>query len=231
MLNIAVIEDQPVYSRELTEEIMACSCHEQPEITCFESGEAFFASGWRNASYAAVFIDIELNGMDGLDGLEAARCLRQKGYRAMIVFTTNHEQFVYEGYEVEAFRYLRKPVKRQEIQACIERMEKDMDSSALIFSFNRKKYCIPYRDILYISSCGHYLTVHTREREYEWKYLLKELQPKLPGQFVRCHRSFVVNMDYMRKLDGKRIFLNNGEEIDVAAGYLDDVRKAFSRLV
>lgn len=228
MLNIAIIEDQPVYSRELAEEIMACSCHEQPEITCFESGEAFFASGWKEASYAAVFIDIELNGMNGL---ETARLLRKNGYPAMIVFATNHEQFVYEGYEVEAFRYLRKPVKRQEIQSCIERMEKDAGGSALTFSFNRKQYCIPYRDILYISSCGHYLTIHTREREYEWKYLLKDLQPKLPGRFVRCHRSFAVNLDYMRKLDGKRIFLDNGEEIDVAAGYLDEVRKAFSRLV
>lgn len=228
MLKIAIIEDQPVYSRELASAIMACSCQEQPEITLFESGEAFFASHWREALYAVVFIDIELKGMNGM---KTARGLRREGYGAMIVFTTNYEQFVYDGYEVEAFRYLRKPIKSQDIQPCIQRMEKDMRGNALLFSFNRKQYCIPYQDILYISSCGHYLTIHTREQDYEWKYLLKELQPRLPGQFVRCHRSFVVNIDYIRRMDGKRIFLSNGEDIDVAAGYLESVRRAVSRLI
>ncbi|WP_343208335.1 LytTR family DNA-binding domain-containing protein [Anaerolentibacter hominis] len=228
MLKIAVIEDEPHYSRELTSAILACTCPEQLKINCFVSGEAFLSSQWQETAYTAVFIDIELNGMNGM---ELARLLRQKGYQAMIVFTTNYEQYVYDGYEVEAFRYLRKPVKMQEIQVCIDRMGQDRSSSSLIFSFKRQKYCIPYQDILYISSYGHYLTIHTREQDYEWKYLLKDLQPRLPGRFVRCHRSFVVNLDYMRKLDGKQILLSNGEKIDAAAGYLEDVRRAVSRLV
>lgn len=228
MLNIAIIEDQPVYSRELIHAIRTCTYYEKIEINCFTSGESFCASDWQSASYGAVFIDIELGEMNGL---EAAQILRQKGYRNMIVFTTNYEQFVYDGYEIEAFRYLLKPVKQEDIQACMERLEKTARGNTLVFSFKRKKHCIPYHDILYISSCGHYLTIHTKEQDYEWKYLLKNLQPELPNQFVRCHRSFVVNLDYMRKLDGKRIFLKNGEEIVVAAGYLDSVRKAISSMV
>lgn len=229
MFRIAIIEDELIYRQELISKINQCLCNEMLDIACFETAEKFFSSAWQEYAYTAIFIDIELNG--DMNGMEAARLLRHKEYRGMIVFTTNYEQFVYDGYEVEAFRYLRKPVKQEEVQACLNRMEQDESCKMLSFSFNRKQYRIPYNDIIYISSYGHYLTIHTKDYDYEWKYLIKDLQPKLPSGFIRCHRSFVVNLSYLRKLDGKRIFLENGEEIDVAAGYLEDVRKAVIRFV
>lgn len=229
MFCIAIIEDEPIYSRELISKIRNCFCEDVPDITCFETAEEFFASEWQERAYTGIFIDIELDS--NLNGMAAAQLLRNSGYGGMIVFTTNYAEFVYEGYEVEAFRYLRKPVKQEEIQTCISRMEQELRSERLTFSFHRKQYCIPYHEIIYISSYGHYLTVHTKDHNYEWKYLIKDLLPKLPNSFIRCHRSFVVNLSYLRKLDGKRIYLDNGEKIDVAAGYLDGVRKAVSSLV
>lgn len=228
MIKLAIIEDEAVYCRELENAIRNSCDEETPEITCFPSGEAFLSSDWQAVQYEVIFLDIELSERNGM---EVARILRQSGYGGMLVFTTNYEQYVYEGYEVEAFRYLRKPVREDDIRACMERIVQGVQRKALTFSFNRKVYSIPYRDISYISSSGHYLTVHTREQEYQWKYLLKDLQFELPEQFVRCHRSFVVNLDYMRKLDGKRMVLKTGEIIDVASSYLRSVRKAISRTI
>lgn len=228
MYRIGVIEDEPAYRRELQNAIAECTDGSEHRIQCFDCGEQFLQSGWATEKYGVLFIDIELPGMNGM---ELARKLRQGGYCDLIVFTTNFEEYVYEGYEVEAFRYLRKPVRIQDIAVCMERADRIMQEKMLVFMFKRKRYSIPYRDISYISSYGHYLTVHTREQDYDWKYLLKELQPQLPEQFVRCHRSFIVNLDYMRRLDGKRMFLKTGEEIDVAGGYLEDVRRAISRMI
>ncbi len=228
MYRIGVIEDEPAYRRELQNAIAECTDGSEHRIQCFDCGEQFLQSGWVTEKYGVLFIDIELPGMNGM---ELARKLRQRGYCDLIVFTTNFEEYVYEGYEVEAFRYLRKPVRIQDIAVCMERADRIMQEKMLVFTFNRKRYSIPYRDISYISSYGHYLTVHTREQDYDWKYLLKELQPQLPEQFIRCHRSFIVNLDYMRRLDGKRMFLKTGEEIDVAGGYLEDVRRAISRMI
>lgn len=228
MYRVGLIEDEPVYRQELQEAVAKCDGGDNQRICCFASGEEFLQSKWDAAEYAVLFIDIELPGMNGM---ELARRLRQCGYGNLIVFTTNFEEYVYEGYEVEAFRYLRKPVRIQDIAVCMERARRIMQEKMLVFSFNRRRYSIPYQDISYISSYGHYLTVHTREQDYDWKCLLKELQPQLPEQFVRCHRSFIVNLDYMRRLDGKRMFLKTGEEIDVAGGYLESVRKAISRMV
>ena len=228
MLRLAIIEDEAVYAIELKNALLACFDYETPQIDCYQSGEAFLSENWKNKAFAAAFIDIELPKMNGL---ETAKKMRENGYRNMIVFTTNFQQFVYEGYEVEAFRYLLKPVKKEDIQPCVDRVIQDMQGKSLMFSFDRKKYNIPYDEIIYISSYGHYLTIHTKERDYEWKYSLKELQAQLPDQFVRCHRSFIVNLNYIRKLDTRRIILKNNEKIDVSNGYLEPVRKALSRSI
>lgn len=228
MFRIAIIEDQDMYCKELVSLLESALATNESRIDSFLSGEEFLSSKWKDVYYAAVFIDIELNG---INGMELARQLRTDGFENMIVFTTNYDQFVYQGYEVEAFRYLKKPVQLQDVKTCVDRIRYDERNKSLVFSFNRKQYRIPYHDILYISSYGHYLTIHTNTIDYEWKRLLKELQPELPERFVRCHRSFIVNLDHFRKLDGKRILLDNGEEIDMATSYLDYVRKAVSRLV
>lgn len=228
MIRIAIIEDEPLYCDELACLLRECAGSKTMEINCFASGEEFLESGRTDNSYAAVFVDIELKG---INGLELARIMRSTGYKNMLVFTTNYEQYVYDGYEVEAFRYLRKPVKKQDVQSCLDRVSRNMREAMLVFSFNRKKYSISYRDIIYISSYGHYLTIHTAEQDYKWKYLIKDLQPHLPEQFIRCHRSFVVNLDFMRKLDGKRLVLKNGGEIDVAGNYLPSVRKAITSTI
>jgi DNA-binding LytR/AlgR family response regulator len=122
-------------------------------------------------------------------------------------------------------------VKENDIKNCVKKLLDGKSKRSLVFSFNKKKYNIGFDEIVYISSYGHYITIHTEGNGYEWKYSLKELQKELPGQFVRCHRSFIVNLDHMRKIEGKRIQMKNGSVIDVAGGYLESVRKALSKLV
>jgi len=228
MIKIAIIEDIPVFQRELRDAInRAFENNELPEVDCFKDGEQFLSNSYNGNPYSAIFIDIELPGINGMD---IAKTIRANGFTAMIVFTTSHEQYVYEGYEAEAFRYLLKPVTDSDIKICVARIIQDAGNRALVFSFNRKQYYIDFNEIIYISSYGHYITIHTENAEYEWKHSLKELAPELPEQFVRCHRSFIINLDHLRTIEGKRVFMKNGTEIDVAGGYLDDVRKALSQL-
>jgi len=228
MVKIAVIEDIPVFQDELKNSLMLGFGGDGPDIDIFSNGESFLSSSYNGQPYEALFIDIELPGISGMD---VAKTVRENGYAGMIVFTTSHEQFVYEGYEVEAFRYLLKPVKENDIKNCVKKLLDGKSKRSLVFSFNKKKYNIGFDEIVYISSYGHYITIHTEGNGYEWKYSLKELQKELPGQFVRCHRSFIVNLDHMRKIEGKRIQMKNGSVIDVAGGYLESVRKALSKLV
>lgn len=229
MIKFAVIEDIPVFQQELTDALIRCFKETKPpEIDIFGDAEAFLAASYDGQPYSALFIDIELTGLNGMD---IAKAVRENGYTGMIVFTTSHEQFVYEGYEVEAFRYLLKPVKDSDIQACVRRVLHNQNRHSLVFSFDKKQYSIDHDEILYISSYGHYITIHTAQEKYEWKYSLKELEPILPQQFVRCHRSFIVNLDHLRKIEGKRILLKDGTIIDIAPGYLDCVRKALIQSV
>ena len=229
MIKIAVIEDISVFQRELERALISgFEDHESPDIDIYANGESFLAASYNGQPYAALFIDIELPGLSGMD---IAKAVRKNGYMGMIVFTTSHEQFVYEGYEVEAFRYLLKPVKDSDIQACVKRILQDKNKCSLVFSFGKKQYSIEYDEIIYISCCGHYITIHTKQEEYEWKYSLKELEPSLPEQFVRCHRSFIINLEYLRKIERKQLLMKDGAEIDIAPGYLDRVRQALMNSV
>ena len=229
MIKIAIIEDISVFREELKDALIRCfGDTEKAEIDVFENAESFLAASYNGQPYAALFFDIELSG---LSGMETAKAIRENGYPGIIIFTTSHEQFVYEGYEVEAFRYLLKPVKDSDIEPCVKRILRQRDKNSLVYSFGKKQYSLDYDEITYISSYGHYITIHTAREAYEWKHSLKELEPVLPEQFVRCHRSFIVNLDHLRKIEGKQILMKDNTVIDVAPGYLDRVRKALIKSV
>lgn len=223
MLRIAIIEDITVFRNELKEALIRCfGKREIPRIDFYEDGETFLAASYNGQPYDALFFDIVL---PGISGMEAAKAVRVNGYAGIIIFTTSHEQFVYEGYEAEAFRYLLKPVNDSDIEICVKRILHNQEKNSLVYSFGKKQYSIDYDEISYISSYGHYITFHTSQENYEWKHSLKELEPVLPEQFVRCHRSFIVNLDYLRKIEGRKIVLKDNTVIDVASGYLECVRK------
>ena len=79
-------------------------------------------------------------------------------------------------------------------------------------------------DVIHISGGRNFTTIHTTCGDHTTKIPLKILERDLPGGFMRCHRSFIVNLSHIREFDGKILKMSDGADVDVSASYLNDVR-------
>ena len=121
-MRIAVCDDEKVFGESLKGYLESYYRSLDVLIEVFYSGQALLqrCRGGR-LPFDLIFLDIE---MEPTDGICTARCLREEGQDVLIVFLTSHFEFAAEGYEVNAFRFLTKPVNREKLAAVLSDAEK-----------------------------------------------------------------------------------------------------------
>ena len=152
--------------------------------------------------------------MDGMNGIETARRLREKGYGGSIIFLSASRDYAVESYEVEASGYLMKPVQAFQITALLDRIwQPDIRKSIKVKS-NRKVRHLYTDDIIYADSDRHKVLLHMADGTIlPMSDKLGNLQEKIAeDRFLRCHQSYLVNLDYVKSAtedfiltDGTRI--------------------------
>jgi DNA-binding LytR/AlgR family response regulator len=147
-------------------------------------------------SYDVLFLDVE---MPGLTGIEAARLVRERPEAPAVVFVTAHEHYAVDAFAVEATDYLLKPVEPERLGRVVERLSKRRPVRATpvekvpVVSAG-KTVLVDFESIHFVQADGDYCRVHTYDRSYLCTASLRELEDRLPGGFVRIHRSYVVNL-------------------------------------
>lgn len=148
------------------------------------------------------FLDIYLNDMNGVD---AARRIRAENENAILIFVSSSEEFYREAFDVYAFHYLIKPVDLNGFAEVFEKAVKavDRNKDELLTIIYRGKNCtLKCSDISYISSMNHYLIFHMQDGSIYKSYgKLDEIASRIHSElFVRCHKSFVINLAYVREM-------------------------------
>lgn len=157
-----------------------------------------------------VFLDIQ---MPGIDGVALARQLDGP----LIVFVTAHERYALEAFRVSAVQYLLKPVDRDELRATMTRIRQLMPSvlQRIAVKLRDESIFLPVGKIDWIESAGNYVRLHAGGHRYLLRETMTAVQRKLdPQQFLRIHRSVIVNVDRVRKLQSS----SHGDFIAVLAG-------------
>jgi DNA-binding LytR/AlgR family response regulator len=193
-LRALIVDDEAPARSELR---YLLSAHPEVEIVG-EATTAKEALALANAvGYDVVFCDIE---MPGLSGLEAARLVRDRPDRPVIVFVTAHEQYAVDAFAVEAFDYLLKPVAPDRLDRVITRLTKAQRPTAwpvekIPVVSAGKTVLLDYDAVHYVQADGDYSRVHTYDRSYLSTSSLRELEDALPAsRFARIHRSYLVNL-------------------------------------
>lgn len=200
------------------------------ELVEYDSGEALL-KGAEATAPDLLFLDIE---MRGINGMETARKLRESCKKTIIVFVTAHPDFVFQGYEVRAFHYILKPYREHKIFEVIEKALEEMEADREKYYLIEKKSGIirlPLREVLYFKSQGRSIEAVTacREEGAVWFYgRLGEVQKELPSSFLRVHNRYLVNLKYVEKTTGERLWCG-GEEIPVSRTYKQDLMVAFAK--
>lgn len=152
------------------------------------------------------------------NGMDVARKLRSLRSDTVIIFVTNFIEYAPEGYEVQAFRYLLKRDMHTDLKPILLLAYKQLNRETLPIQVNGEVINIPLDDILYLEVQQHYVTAVTKrttldkkQKEYSFYASLSDLEERLePFGFLRIHKSYLVNMKYLKKFQCREAILDNG---------------------
>lgn len=228
---IAVCDDE----RELSEKI-ACAMAEEFERKNYNMRYDYCSTGQEllgsvnDKEYKAILLDIN---MEQMDGFKVAQTLREMGCKAHIIFITSYDEVVYDSFDYMPFYFIR---KSQYEKYCKRVVEKLLNTLGMEFStvieYNGKTFAIDGRDIIYINSDDHYLSIHTTNGDYLIREKISDFQQKCEKYgFARTHKKYIVNYRYVQKMDmaTEEIILKNGERIRVGRTYKESFKEGLMR--
>ena len=229
-MRIAICDDEKS-CREIIIEYLNPYINEQNHITYeeFESGETLLASYHAGNVFDIIFLDIE---MQGINGIQTAEKIRESDTNVIPIFITTHVSFISETLRVGAFQFLIKPIQRYDFDQDFKRALEKHKISRYIYKIQCKEsiFALEVKDIMYIEVCGRHLCLHANEGQYEFPgALLAEEQKLLPYNFVNCHQAFLVNMSYIKRIDTDSILLKNGTEIPLSKHKRAHVKSKFNQ--
>ena len=214
-MNIAICDDES----RIREGIHTILQSAFPEMTIreFASGRELLETVGGQYMPDIVLLDV---AMDGMDGMETAKKLRELS-DMLLIFVTGIKEQVFQAFDVGAFHYLLKPVEKEKLLSVMERAIAEVEKAK-----NRQRYMLVkvsdgYRrlnlsEILYAESDGRKVILHTRQEKLEFYEKMEELEKRLGEGFYRCHRSYLVSLAEVRGYDSTSIRISNGEQIYLA---------------
>ena len=230
MLRIAICDDEPE-ARDALRFQLEKALIEQTEEVVYEFGAGTNAVSWLRKHPGEVdllFLDVE---MDNMDGMEAARQIREFDGNIMIVFLTGYADYVFDGYSVGALDYILKPVTVQRLMELLHRVRVKLEQEEnLSFSFKNADgtWRFPLQEILYFYSDRRKVSLVTKDKEYTFYAKLDEIGKKLDGQFVRIHQRFLVNPSRVDYLGGDTVTVG-GQELPCSRNYRKQAVKRIAR--
>lgn len=200
MLNVLILEDE-IYTLRFLEKLIS----EHPlvgQTTGTSSGsEAITRAGTLNPHIA--FLDIELAPQDVLDGIEVARCLQTICPEIKLIFVTGYSKYAVDSFTVHPYDYVLKPIKKSKIYDILGELAQTIPIAKpassiphrMVFKSEDELVFVDTEDILYFEKLGRKAFVHSLSGLHEVICSFNELELLLNSQFIRIHKSYIVNME------------------------------------
>lgn len=228
---IAIIDDNPTDIEYVTAlvECWAGKGNATVHIETFPSAEAFLFLYSEDKAWDILLLDIE---MGGKNGIELAKIIRQDNNGVQLVFITGFPDFIAEGYDVSALHYLMKPVAEEKLHTVLDRATENLAKSEkkLCITFDRQTDYVPLNQICYIEAQKQYVAIHTTEKIYRMKASLSDTEKQLDEYFFRCQRSFLVNLQYIKRIMQDCVILKSEEKVPISRGMAEKIGKEIIRL-
>ena len=206
-----------------------CECM----IDMYESGKELLALKSAISQYHIIFLDVN---MEEIDGIETAKEIRKITKDVFIVFVTAFITYALEGYKVDAVRYLIKDHESLEkaMTECMDTILEKMDyeENEMTFDFQEGKTTISLENILYIESNLHRLIFYMAGEDavhYTIYTKLDDVAELLQNKgFCRIHKSYLVNLKYVKSVERYRAVLSNGKSLAISKARFLDTRNEFA---
>ena len=236
-MKIAICDDE----KPIRDYIEKCVRDVDPDALVSQYSDA---SDMVSASFDVdiLFLDIQ---MPGMDGMKAARILRTMGNKAILVFVTAVEEYVFQAFDVGAVQYIVKPFDRSKLVETIKKAvdlaieRKSMESAlsdAKEAEEERRSFIIKsggvntriiIAEIVYAEVLEHRIILHMKDKQcIEYYGKMADLEQVAGSDFYRVHRAYLINLSYVKSYDAKTVTVS-GEEIPVARGKYQELVKSY----
>ncbi len=216
MLKIAIVDDEQS-SIDLLRSYLE---RFQQEQGCTFTLEVFLSAERMmeryQKEYDIIFLDIE---MEKLDGINAAKQIREVDDKSILIFVTQMMQYAVQGYKVDALDFMVKPVAYHSfelvLRKALRKIKKDR-SEKIVLQLKGSVLVMSQSQIDYVEVLDHYLTYHAECQAYTVKGTISEAERILdPALFFRCNRCYLVNVSKITEIK-KGCILIGGQQIEVS---------------
>ena len=213
-MRIAICDDQIGCRTQAVTAIRECIRSEGVLVDAFKDGRSFLLAFKKNP-YDLIFLDIE---MPEMDGITVARRIRELNAEIPIVFLTSHIEFALEGYEVNALRYLTKPIQISKLREVLNYVSAQMrQQKALWIKTELGDVKILLNDILFMEAQNQNILIYTTKEAYCVRYNLSDYEQELSEDgFFRIHRGYLVSLSHIKSVGKGEVTLSNTTTLPVS---------------
>lgn len=166
-----------------------------------------------------VFLDIQMPELTGINFMKIV------GDKMKYILTTAYSEYALEGYEHHVVDYLLKPISFERFNKSVLKAQErfPLDETKEVNHFfvksSGQQHRINFEDVFYVESIKDYVNIKTQNQEYIVLDTLKSLENKLPENFIRVHKSFILNIDKVKSISLKKVILSSEQEIPIGESY------------
>ena len=233
MLRIAICDDDLKFTGELETLVIQESQNLgiRVETEVFSDGKTLLNSIQNRDHYELIFIDIE---MKQVDGITAARRIREIDRTVLLIYVSGYDEYLKELFEVEPFRFLSKPLDHAKFARYFRDSCKRIGETEVFYqyTFNKEIRKAPVKDIVYFESSNRIVYIHLKDNSCEHFYgKLNNVEKELAESrqyFLRIHQSYLVNYDYVKKMNFFNIticFMDKELELKISEDRQKEVRQ------
>ncbi|MDO5377833.1 MAG: LytTR family DNA-binding domain-containing protein [Clostridia bacterium] len=227
-MRIALCDDEPVFLAEYRRAIArwAEQSGEPCDVSAFQSADALLFETQGQYPFDLMLLDVE---MPGMDGLALARRIRRTDERVRIAFLTQHTDYLFEGYEVGALRYVLKRQAEGKLPALLDEVRAKLARAPNYLLVNVQGECVKLEAerILFVEAQGHDTLVHLTEGTLALRTPFARFAESLPAGFAAAHRSYVVNLAHVERLSRAQCLLAGGASVPVSRACYAPLNRAF----
>jgi two-component system response regulator LytT len=223
-MRIAVCDDEELFRIEFKSVLDKVLINAEYNIDTFSGGSSLYEAFLKNP-FDLVFLDIE---MPGIDGITLAKRLRAVSENVLIVFLTSHIEYALEGYEVNALRYLVKPVDMNKLSEVLKYIQdKKNNSRQIMIKQEGEDIVIDISDIIYMESMDKNVRIVTSKSEYITRYNISDYEEELKNSgFLRIHRGYLISLSKVKKIVKNDVVMDGDISLPVSRSNIKTLKDA-----
>ena len=229
MYHIAICDDEQPFVDWMWQQVEAVTGELRIpcEVSCFtETGALYDALCDKDIEINLVLLDILMD--EGEGGMRLAARLRECGDRTGIVLVSSSADYLRQGYDVQAMKYLLKPVEPAELKAAIlYDYRNHFKKQHLCLEMGAGIHALPLSEIDCFEISGKRIAAHLHGNTYYYRGKIADLEALLPPEFFRCHASFLVNLDNVVHIGRYVARMGHGREVPVSQRLFKDTQEVY----